>query len=431
MDGMIKRLFYNDQPPPQDNDSEERKTSLGENSMVEKGNQSSGNTAIPNTKWFENYNCTHCEKKCKSSSGFKLHLKACKRNLVIKTPENTRKIKEVIAGVSLTETSKKENIKLKSTTQSSGVKTLENHYETTVINRNQAQIKIWGDHTLDDVIQIFNATYDEVVHWRRNLFLLPTGAAGKRYITETIRLIEIWNQQVDLLKGISIKAVMTMPMLLLQKPSYKSKAKDHSECLNRRLNLWVEGRFDDLMRESRTIQSKIPKPNSLNTPEQCAKNFAKLMLQGKIHAALRLLDDKMSGGVLDLTDETLQELRLKHPNPVDADESVLLKGEIPFIDPAIYNNIDETTILKAAFRTKGSAGPSGMNSDGWRRILVSKNFGKIGVELRSSLARFAKNLCTTAFDHTEGNSLEAYIACRLIPLDKKPGVRPIGVGEVL
>lgn len=62
---------------------------------------------------------------------------------------------------------------------------------------------------------------------------------------------------------------------------------------------------------------------------------------------------------------------------------------------------------------------------------MSKNFGKIGVEFRSSLARFAKNLCTTAFDHTEGNSLEAYIACRLIPLDKKPGVRPIGVGEVL
>ena len=115
-------------------------------------------------------------------------------------------------------------------------------------------------------------------------------------------------------------------MLLLQKPSLKSKMKDHSECLNRRLNLWVEGKFDDLMRESRTIQNKLPKPNSLNTPEQCAKN--KNAMCKKVHAALRLLDDKMSGGILDLSDDTLKELRSKHPNPIDADESVLIKGDI-------------------------------------------------------------------------------------------------------
>ena len=34
-------------------------------------------------------------------------------------------------------------------------------------------------------------------------------------------------------------------------------------------------------------------------------------------------------------------------------------------------------------------------------------------------------------DSRQDNSLEAYINCRLIPLDKKSGVRPIVIGEVV
>ncbi len=45
----------------------------------------------------------------------------------------------------------------------------------------------------------------------------------------------------------------------------------------------------------------------------------------------------------------------------------------------------------------------------------------------NALAAVARRLCLTSVDP---NGLSAYVACRLIPLNKDPGVRPIGIGEV-
>ena len=55
------------------------------------------------------------------------------------------------------------------------------------------------------------------------------------------------------------------------------------------------------------------------------KKLCKIDASRKVPAALRLLDDKMCGGILDLSGDTLKELRSKHANPIDADESVLIK----------------------------------------------------------------------------------------------------------
>jgi len=41
---------------------------------------------------------------------------------------------------------------------------------------------IWGNHSRDDLFQIVNSCYEEIVFFRKNLFLLPSGKAGKDYI---------------------------------------------------------------------------------------------------------------------------------------------------------------------------------------------------------------------------------------------------------
>ena len=55
-------------------------------------------------------------------------------------------------------------------------------------------------------------------------------------------------------------------------------------------------------------------------------------------------------------------------------------------------------------------------------------FGEKSNELCSAIAAFAKRICST---YVDPSSLMAYTSCRLVPLDKCPGVRPVGIGEVV
>ncbi|XP_028416582.1 uncharacterized protein LOC114540659 [Dendronephthya gigantea] len=203
-----------------------------------------------------------------------------------------------------------------------------------------------------------------------------------------------------------------------------------------RLAQWECGDLAALLREARTIQDRLRSstPNSLSK-ERLAKTIAKLVFEGKINAALKLLEQN-SRGILPLSQSTINELTRKHPDATEAEASVLINGPIPFVDPVMFQNITESTIMNAALKTKGSSGPSGIDADGWKRILVSKNFATVGRDLRCAIATFAQKVSTIEIEATMENdrrctNLEAYLACRLIPLDKNPGIRPIGIGEVL
>ena len=68
-------------------------------------------------------------------------------------------------------------------------------------------------------------------------------------------------------------------------------------------------------------------------------------------------------------------------------------------------------------------------------MLVSKSFGSSSSkDLRESFVNFTRTLSNRNLNtsiNDVGDALEAFIANRLIPLNKNPGIRPIGVGEVI
>ena len=143
---------------------------------------------------------------------------------------------------------------------------------------------------------------------------------------------------------------------------------------------------------------------------------------------MKLLDNESSSGLLDLSPDVLRGLHDKHPEAADIAEESLLHGPVDYIPPNVYDLIDQEMIYNSASKTKGSAGPSGMDSELYRRILCSKNCKTEGKILREEIAVFPRNLLKKSYHPF---FLEAFTSCRLIPLDKNPGIRQMGVGEVL
>ena len=85
--------------------------------------------------------------------------------------------------------------------------------------------------------------YEEVVHLRSNIFLVPFGKAGRSFVSELTRLYQAFVDD-SALRSIAMMACSVMQPLLLQKPSQRSRARDHSSHLIRRL---IYGRRGYLM----------------------------------------------------------------------------------------------------------------------------------------------------------------------------------------
>jgi len=155
------------------------------------------------------------------------------------------------------------------------------------------------------------------------------------------------------------------------------------------------------------------------------------VIQGKLRDAVRWITERSEdGGVLrpdQITENgktVLEILRNKHPEQMCPDpESFAVTDTLPVL---LEVNITGRHIERVAHRIRGSAGPSGMDSEQWQAMLL--RYGAHSNQLREAVASLTRRIANGI---VEWDSIRAMQARRGVALNKNPGVRPIGVGEML
>ena len=108
----------------------------------------------------------------------------------------------------------------------------------------------------------------------------------------------------------------------------------------------------------------------------------------------------------------------KHPEAQQAKLGSVLFGPVEGVLAILYQQINGVMVREAALRTKGSCGPSGMDANGFKRMLAYESFKKSSMNLCDSLATLERRLSAEFVDPL---TIELILASRLIPLDKGNG----------
>ena len=230
-------------------------------------------------------------------------------------------------------------------------------------------------------------------YWRKLATLppqrydVPSGPIGRRFVRILRKKLEgiksrKWNSE----------KFLVYQMVILQRSKAVPGAGNIKRRLSKRMDAWEAGKFSMLVQDTeRTALAQLAKAQGTSTPEQRAKVYARLVLQGKLQAAVRWITEREKGGILlpDEKDEktgdtVLDVLQSKHPEAQIPDAKNFKAYEtcpdLPDLD------ITEEVACTVARRLWGSAGPGGSDATAVQQWLL--RFGEASSELRKASAEF-------------------------------------------
>jgi hypothetical protein len=258
------------------------------------------------------------------------------------------------------------------------------------------------------------------------LYTCPGKAAGKDFINqlceEFLGVTERkWNSERPLV----------FCLAMLQKKPGITQSSDIQRCLKHRLEEWKAEKYKALVETTeRLMQAAMTNSQGGTTQEERLKKYNQLMLLGNPRAAVRYLTDREGGGVLEphtpsgKDDQTVEEaLKSKHPETRKPGEEVF--HQYDNLPELLDLDLNEKTVEKVARRLSGGAGLGGVNSTFLKQVLL--RHGNSSRRLRKTMASFAEWMANS---YPPWAAYRALRMGRLIALDKSPGVRPVGIGEI-
>lgn len=299
---------------------------------------------------------------------------------------------------------------------------------------------VYGDHTHDNPGIHLTGDIREDRKWQRfwkrtvqipaARYKVPQGPVGRRFLTTLIREFRgvrerRWNSERPLV----------FQAVVLQRRKGVTAAKDIRSLLQQKMDLWDKGKIPTLLADMEA-ESRLRHAQGRPVPreDRLFRNFNARVLSGHLRSACRQLTDRDGGGVLQPDDTcaktdrpVLEVLKTKHPPlrdpPTDPDSGVFEPyPETPDLPPLV---ITADHVEAVASHLSGAAGPGGTDAVDLRNWLL--RYHGNSAALRAEMAALTTWI---AASNPPWAAIRALMACRLVALDKQPGVRPVGIGEV-
>ena len=283
-----------------------------------------------------------------------------------------------------------------------------------------------GTHIHGDIPDdsLWQSYYNHLVSYPCTHFPLPRGLLGERFINTAASLLEGMVNNTN-----NSEQFLVFIMVILQRTPTIHGTRAIKTHLTQRLDAWDRQEYQMLVTETeRSMKHFLSTRRRYTTPAQRNKRFNTLVQQGELRKAIQYITTIEPSRILapsdTITGYTVQDiLESKHPDPQPTSPATLHEYDnLPPLPPVC---ISDEVVLQVARRIRGSCGLDGTHAHELRSWLTQ--YHQASDRLRAALASLTQHMSNSLVPWP---AIRALLSCRLIALDKQPGVRPIGIGHI-